>query len=177
MSNSQDDLVLGRDLTDSSLTEQLRQRHAERRVYTYCGCAAKSAAAAHAPHIHTCDTTCCSRACRPRVVLSVNPYDWDVSLPLYGADASAAYRAAPEGDLCGGRRSLPPHLYAVAEQALRRRVSPGRAQSLLVGGESGAGKTEAVKILLRYMCDAPTAGAASGGMPVVERLVEMNPLL
>jgi myosin heavy subunit len=56
-------------------------------------------------------------------------------------------------------------------------VSPGRAQSLLVGGESGAGKTEAFKILLRYMCDAPTAGAASGGMPVVERLVEMNPLL
>ena len=73
------------------------------------------------------------------MVISVNPYDWSVSLPLYSASTSDAYRLAPEGDLCGGRRSLAPHLYAVAEQALRRRMSPGYAQSVLIGGESGAG--------------------------------------
>ena len=114
------------------------------------------------------------------MVISVNPYDWSVSLPLYSASTSDAYRLAPEGDLCGGRRSLAPHLYAVAEQALRRRMSPGYAQSVLIGGESGAGKTEALKILLRYLCAPPSCSGGEGGEGeggVVERLVEMNPLL
>ena len=73
------------------------------------------------------------------------------------------YHDAPEGDLSGGRQSLPPHLYAVAEQARRRRATPGAAQAILVGGESGAGKTEAVKIVMQYLCQATAAGQPCAG--------------
>ena len=158
----QDDLQTLPSLTDSALLDALQQRHKERHVYTYSG---------------------------PRVVVSVNPNDWSVSLPLYAEDVRARFHEAPEGDLSGGRRALPPHLYAVAEQARRRRASPAFSQALLVGGESGAGKTEAVKILMQYLCQAGagTKGGGSGGGSatrapsptdaLVERLVELNPLL
>ena len=155
-----DDLQSLSSLTDAALLATLQARHKARHCYTYSG---------------------------PRVIVSVNPYDWSASLPLYTDAMREQYGAAPEGDLCGGRRSLPPHLYAVAEQARRRRACPGYTQSLLVGGESGAGKTEAVKILLKYLCEqqsalslggaVPGASAAVGGSTIVQRLIELNPLL
>ena len=155
-----DDLQELSSLTDTSLLEALQQRHKKRHVYTYSG---------------------------SRVVVSVNPFDWSTSLPLYAEEVRAQYRNAPEGDLSGGRRVLPPHLYAVAEQARRRRAVLGASQALLIGGESGAGKTEAVKILMQYMCKAniaPTPAERAAGVlaahdanALVERLVELNPLL
>ena len=138
-------------LTDAALLESLRTRHAACSVYTFSG---------------------------PKVVVSVNPFDWAVSLPLYSEEVRAKFQLAPEGDLSGGRRSLPPHLYAVGEQARRRRAE-GLPQALVVGGESGAGKTEAVKILLQYLCQASgkSSAMAAGGGTLVDRLIELNPLL
>ena len=153
--------------SDAALLEALARRHASRHVYTYSG---------------------------PRVCVSLNPYDWSVSRPLYTEAVRSTFLHAPEGDLCGGRRALPPHLYAVAEQARRRRASPGAPQALLVGGESGAGKTEAVKILLSYLCESsssppprppsicdslstPPKAPSSADAPLVDRLIELNPLL
>lgn len=152
-----DDLQTLPTLTDAAMLATLEARYQHRHCYTYSG---------------------------PRVVVSLNPYDWSVSLPLYSEAVRAQYGAAPEGDLSGGRRSLPPHIYAVAEQARRRRASPGRTQSILVGGESGAGKTEAVKILLHYLCEQQqpqqqdlNGAGSSVGSTVVRRLIELNPLL
>ena len=132
-------------LTDAEIARVLRTRHASGACYTYSG---------------------------PRTVVSINPYDWAVSSHLYSEGTMAMYDAAGEGCLLGGRRDLPPHLYAVAEQARRRRGTPGRSQALIVGGESGAGKTEAVKILLRYVCER-----SGGGGRIISRLIELNPLL
>ena len=78
-----------------------------------------------------------------------------------------------------GRAALPPHLYAVAELARRRRAgddgirAEAQTQALLVSGESGAGKTEAVKILLAYVCQHDHARCAE----LPQQLVEINPLL
>jgi myosin heavy subunit len=138
--------------TDASLLEALEARHAAKHVYTYSG---------------------------PRVVVSINPYDWAISGPLYTEEVRGEFRDASEGDLSGGRRALAPHLYAVAEQARRRRATPGNAQALVVGGESGGGKTEAVKILMQYLCetDQPHRSRWSARAHLVDRLVELNPLL
>ena len=132
---------------DASLLEALRARYEQRRVYTHSG---------------------------SRVILSVNPYSWETSLPLYTAERRAAYRAAAPG-----APPLPPHLYAVAELARRRRAgddgirAEAQTQALLVSGESGAGKTEAVKILLAYVCQHDHARCAE----LPQQLVEINPLL
>jgi myosin heavy subunit len=49
---------------------------------------------------------------------------------------------------------MPPHQYAIAEAAYRALLLPPAArqnQSVVVSGESGAGKTESAKILMRYI--------------------------
>ena len=143
-------------LTDASFMHTLQRRFEANHVYTYSG---------------------------PRIAVSVNPYNWEVSLPLYSQEQRDAYRN--EQHVEGGVR-LPPHLYAVAETARRQR-SPqssipgggsGRSQSLLVSGESGAGKTEAVKIMLQYLAQQGAATqAARSANGLIERLIELNPLL
>lgn len=101
-----------------------------------------------------------------RVLVSTNPYDWEVSLPLYSESQCNVYRS--QLHCAGPSRVLPPHLYSIAELARRQRAGEAvtgepssaamRSQTLLVSGESGAGKSEAVKVLLGYL-------AYHGGLP------------
>ena len=72
-----------------------------------------------------------------------------------------------------GRASedLPPHVFALAERAWRRLLAePHSQQTFIVNGESGAGKTEACRQLMRYIADASlsrrrSASIASGEPP------------
>ncbi|KAL1503284.1 hypothetical protein AB1Y20_011337 [Prymnesium parvum] len=82
------------------------------------------------------------------ILTSVNPCE--PLGALYAAETLVSY----VGHKLGHR---PPHLYAVAEEAyrlaLRGGVSGGGAhQGLVVSGVSGAGKTEANKIIVTYLC-------------------------
>jgi myosin-5 len=42
-------------------------------------------------------------------------------------------------------KELPPHIYAVAAEALRQLREAHKSQAIVISGESGAGKTENTK--------------------------------
>lgn len=50
-----------------------------------------------------------------------------------------------------------PHIFLTADRAYKEMCRDGKSQSLIVNGESGAGKTETTKIAMRYL--AGLAGA------------------
>ena len=54
---------------------------------------------------------------------------------------------------------LPPHVYAVASSAHLGMMQNSKSQSVIISGESGAGKTETAKILLKYLAEVACPGA------------------
>lgn len=75
------------------------------------------------------------------VLVSVNPYK---SLDIYGPQHMAQYR---------GREmfEVPPHVYAVADACQRVLRQQGKDTCVLISGESGSGKTEASKFIMKYI--------------------------
>ena len=69
----------------------------------------------------------------------VNPYQW---LDIYTETTRKEY-------FIFGRDELPPHAYATSAAAFNGIQEGGPNQSILVSGESGAGKTETVGFMLR----------------------------
>ena len=73
---------------------------------------------------------------------------------------------------------LKPHPYALAESAVRGVVRDRTSQTLLVSGESGAGKTETVKIMLGYIAKRSHRAKGTSASPGVDdALIAANPLL
>ncbi|XP_035843970.1 myosin-9 isoform X9 [Helianthus annuus] len=72
--------------------------------------------------------------------------------------------------------TLNPHVFAIAEVAFREMVTEGKSNSILVSGESGAGKTETTKMLMRYLA---YVGGHKGieGRTVEQQVLESNPVL
>ena len=69
------------------------------------------------------------------VLVAINPYS---ELQIYGNDTISMYRGKSMGD-------LDPHVYAVAEEAFTKMERDDLNQSIIVSGESGAGKTVSAK--------------------------------
>lgn len=85
-------------------------------------------------------------------------------------------------------QELPPHVYGLAEAAYRGMLIEQKQQAVLISGESGAGKTEAVKACLRYIVARSEAAiqentsgegssAAAAAKFVEQCIMEANPLL
>ncbi|KAJ8442805.1 hypothetical protein Cgig2_016271 [Carnegiea gigantea] len=101
------------------------------------------------------------------ILIAVNPF---TKLPhLYNEHMMEQYKGAPFGELS-------PHVFAVADASYRAMMSENQSQSILVSGESGAGKTETTKLIMQYL--AYVGGRALGDDRSVEQQVlESNPLL
>eukprot|EP00968_Pinguiococcus_pyrenoidosus_P010480 scaffold828_cov319-Pinguiococcus_pyrenoidosus.AAC.1 len=111
------------------------------------------------------------------IILAVNPYQW--LRHLYTNEQQERYATAE-------RFELPPHVYATSAAAFRGMVGTLSAlgpknQSILVSGESGAGKTETVKILMGHLAtvasQASGVGSPKGRTSVIRKIIESNPLL
>ena len=108
--------------------------------------------------------------------IAINPYQW--LSHLYRDADRAAYLDRP-------RSELPPHVYAISAAAYVGvsetsvgGASTGLDQSILVSGESGAGKTETVKIMMSHLASvAAGADGAAAKDGVVERVLQSQPLL
>uniref|UniRef100_A0A7N0RFE5 Myosin motor domain-containing protein n=1 Tax=Kalanchoe fedtschenkoi TaxID=63787 RepID=A0A7N0RFE5_KALFE len=101
------------------------------------------------------------------ILIAINPFQ---KLPhLYHGHMMQQYKGAPFGELS-------PHVFAVADVAYRAMINGGKSNSILVSGESGAGKTETTKMLMQYL--AFLGGrVATEGRTVEQQVLESNPVL
>mmetsp|Transcript_46968 Transcript_46968/g.69543 ORF Transcript_46968/g.69543 Transcript_46968/m.69543 type:complete len:1350 (+) Transcript_46968:350-4399(+) len=118
------------------------------------------------------------------IVIAANPFQWLAD--LYSLETRKLYcekliwGSNKEGDAKAG---LKPHVYEISSLAYKGLAAEGIDQSILVSGESGAGKTETVKIVMTHLAavqslakpnssDSPKESSA-----VVKRVLDSNPLL
>ena len=101
--------------------------------------------------------------------VAINPYK---RFPIYTATAVKIY--------FGKRRNeVPPHIFAIADGAYQSMINHGKNQSILVTGESGAGKTENTKKVIGYFAEiaAGSDKAKAEKVSLEDQIVQTNPVL
>uniref|UniRef100_A0A0E0C753 Myosin motor domain-containing protein n=1 Tax=Oryza meridionalis TaxID=40149 RepID=A0A0E0C753_9ORYZ len=101
------------------------------------------------------------------ILIAINPFQ---RLPhLAEPHTMEKYKGANFGE-------LDPHVFAIADISYRQMMNERKSNSILVSGESGAGKTETTKMLMRYL--AFLGGRSrTGGRTVEQQVLESNPVL
>jgi len=97
------------------------------------------------------------------ICIAINPYQW---LDIYSDELRESHEEKY-------RHELPPHVYSTSASAFRGLRDFNHNQSILVSGESGAGKTETVKILMKHL--AHISGKKNN--KTITKVLEANPLL
>merc|ERR1711976_821976 len=99
----------------------------------------------------------------------VNPYK---RFPIYTQTVVKMY-------LGKRRNEVPPHLWAITETAYRNMLTNGKDQSMLITGESGAGKTENTKKVISYLAMVAASPKKSSAKKVSleDQIVATNPIL
>ncbi|XP_034729885.1 unconventional myosin-Va isoform X9 [Etheostoma cragini] len=98
------------------------------------------------------------------VLVAINPYE---TLGIYGTDIINAYSGQNMGD-------MDPHIFAVAEEAYKQMARDERNQSIIVSGESGAGKTVSAKYAMRYFA---TVSGSTSEANVEQKVLASNPIM
>ena len=117
------------------------------------------------------------------IVIAVNPFQWFTHLYTEKKRTYYSSRLVWEPSENDPRDGMEPHVYEVSALAYKGLAFERQDQSVLVSGESGAGKTETVKIAMSHIASVqqgPKSGSAVDVQdldPVVARVVESNPLL
>ena len=99
------------------------------------------------------------------IIVSVNPFK---NVGAVGKAIRAKYKG-------GKADKLPPHIYALVDATYSEMVESWMSQSILISGESGAGKTEAMKICLTYLGELSSAkggGAAAAKVPAAAEVTQ-----
>ena len=100
--------------------------------------------------------------------VAINPYK---RFPIYTPTVVKIYS--------GKRRNeVPPHIFAIADGAYQSMINHGKNQSILVTGESGAGKTENTKKVIGYFAEiACNDKAKTKDVSLEDQIVQTNPVL
>lgn len=93
------------------------------------------------------------------ILISINPYQTIDG--FYSLQKIKEYRGKSLGQ-------KEPHIFAIADKSYREMIRHRKSQSIIVSGESGAGKTESQKAVLRYLCENWGSGAGE----IQKRLLE-----
>ncbi|KAL7843772.1 hypothetical protein AOLI_G00252840 [Acnodon oligacanthus] len=106
--------------------------------------------------------------------VTVNPYKW---LPVYDAVVVTGYRGKK-------RIEAPPHIFSISDNAYQFMLTDRENQSILITGESGAGKTVNTKRVIQYFAiiamtgqkkAEPVPGKMQGSLE--DQIIAANPLL
>ncbi|XP_010350689.1 unconventional myosin-Vc isoform X3 [Saimiri boliviensis] len=97
------------------------------------------------------------------ILVAMNPYK---QLPIYGDAIIHAYSGQNMGD-------MDPHIFAVAEEAYKQMARNNRNQSIIVSGESGAGKTVSARYAMRYFATVSKSGSNTH---VEDKVLASNPI-
>ena len=105
-------------------------------------------------------------------LVTINPY---CPLPIYTNEYINMYKGQ-------SREETKPHIYAMADEAFRNLVDEGQNQSILVTGESGAGKTENTKKVIQYLAavahsDFPVKKGSQQHSSLSQQILRANPIL
>lgn len=144
-----DDLTQMTYLNEPSIVHTLKKRYFQDSIYTYSGL----------------------------VLIAINPFK---NLPIYDAQVMLSYMGHSSNE-------LEPHLFAIAESAYRcmTRSDPSSSyskhaqnQSIIISGESGSGKTESAKYIMRYLASIQTSNSnMTASIPLEEIVLATNPIL
>ncbi|XP_059177767.1 myosin heavy chain, striated muscle-like isoform X1 [Physella acuta] len=111
--------------------------------------------------------------------VAINPYR---RLPIYTQKIINAYRGKRKAE-------MPPHLFSISDNAYQNMLQDRENQSMLITGESGAGKTENTKKVIMYFAnvaagqqkkgeEAEAEAAAKKKMGSLEdQIVQANPVM
>ncbi|XP_038634312.1 myosin-4-like [Scyliorhinus canicula] len=104
--------------------------------------------------------------------VTVNPYKW---LPVYDPQVVSGYRGKK-------RQEAPPHIFSISDNAYQFMLTDRENQSILITGESGAGKTVNTKRVIQYFASVATGGGDSkrkdhGKGSLEDQIIQANPLL
>ncbi|XP_071348037.1 myosin-7-like isoform X2 [Trachinotus anak] len=104
--------------------------------------------------------------------VTVNPYKW---LPVYNQEVVLAYR--------GKKRSeAPPHIFSISDNAYQYMLADRENQSILITGESGAGKTVNTKRVIQYFASIAAGGIKKDPLAkdkgtLEDQIIQANPAL
>lgn len=148
--------------SEKSLIHTLRIRYARNQIYTFAG----------------------------PILVSINPYQ---SIPrLYDEEAIQQFHRSPL-DERNSSEEVAPHLYAITERSYHSLLTTDRKRSdqvIIISGESGAGKTEATKLIMTYLASITTSAeqhdrtsrssssyTSSSSDSLEQRVLNSNPIL
>jgi len=122
------------------------------------------------------------------ILISINPYKTILkhNTSIYSESNMMQYRKQVSSSKSS---TPPPHLFSIADRAYNALQEKSINQSIIISGESGAGKTEATKIIMQYLAKSSSSSPSipydseGGEVPqdqekkLEEQVLASNPLL